>query len=203
MKACLLPLTIPESLLCRTLAQILGQWQPDTYTLPSNIHTASRTYSTASVASDKKKRKNKKKKEHPPTKQQIWRDHPEEPQERELSTFHGEATAQESLPSKNWIKIFVTQLVEISETWQYYTLDTWRHVCFVFWERNPVTTHCSCKAEGKEATLGIFPLFLSPFSSFVAGMNWWSKQTRWHPWVKWHHLWPLRLCPQAPLLVCL
>lgn len=43
MKTCLLPLTIPESLLCRTLAQILGQWQLDTYTLPNNIHTASRT----------------------------------------------------------------------------------------------------------------------------------------------------------------
>lgn len=193
MKTCLLPLTIPESLLCRTLAQILGQWQLDTYTLPNNIHTASRT------CLRRKKEKIRRKITHPPPNPGK----PEEAQERELSTFHGKATAQESLPSKNWIKIFITQLAEISETWQYHTLVTWRHICFVFWKRNPVTTHCSCKPEGKEATLGIFPLFLSPFSSFMAGMNWWSKQTRWHPWVKWHHLWPLRLCPQAPLLVCL
>lgn len=199
MKTCLLPLTIPESLLCRTLAQISEQWQLDTYTLPSNIHTASRTC-LSGLRQKKKKRKKRTPPPHPPQTTNL-----EKPSKRASGkgTFHREATAQESLPSKNWIKIFITQLAEISETWQYHTLDTWRHICFVFWKRNPVTTHCSCKAEGKEATLGILPLFLSPFSSFVAGVNWWSKQTRWHPWVKWHHLWPLRLCPQAPLLVCL
>lgn len=110
METCLLPLTIPESLFCRTLAQILGQWQLDTYTLPNNIHTASRTCLSGLR---QEKEKNNKKKNLPPTKQQIRRNHPEEPQERELSTFHGEATAQESLPSKNWIKIFITQLASL------------------------------------------------------------------------------------------
>lgn len=98
----------------------------------------------ASVSADGKK-----------TNKEPRRNQPEEPQERELPTFPAKAAAQESTCGTNRIQISIPQL-KISEAWQHHTLDTWRHISYVFWKRNPVTTtHCSCRAEGKEATLGI------------------------------------------------
>lgn len=67
----------------------------------------------ASVASDEKK-----------TIKQPRRNQPEEPQERELSIFPAEATAQESMRGTNRIQISIPQLKEMSEAWQRHTLDT-------------------------------------------------------------------------------
>lgn len=203
MQTCLLPLTVPESLLCRTLAQILGQ-QLDTYTLPSNIHTASRTCFSGLRQKKKKKEKRSRKRTLPPPHQTSNLEKPSRRASGKGTIHFPWRSNSPGVPSQ-WKLNQNIHHTAGRDLWNL-AVSHWileRHICFVFWERNPVTTRCSCKAEGKEATLGIFPLFLSPFSSFVAGMNWWSKQTRWHPWVKWHHLWPLRLCPQAPLLVCL
>lgn len=120
MKTHLLPLRIPECLLCRTSVQMSGYWQLDTHTLPGNIYTASRTCLSGFRQNRKERRKKNTNKQKP----QPRRKHPEEPQERELSTFPEEVTAQESLPSINLIKTSNPQLKEISEAWQCHMLDT-------------------------------------------------------------------------------